>query len=196
MMTRCAYMIGAMALFSLNGAIGQTTAGASLPGNEADRAGQNPEQRGIAGTKPDPRAAPPGGNPLWGIPIDVLSATRERPLFTASRRPPAPPPPPMAVVEAPPPPPPAAPETPPFTLVGTAVGHPQDVALVIDQTTKSLVRLHTGEAVSGWYLRKVDARAMTLEKNSRVVSVALPAPGEIPAGSAALSVASGAARQF
>jgi hypothetical protein len=37
---------------------------------------------------------------------------------------------------------------------------------------------------------------MTLEKNSRVVSVALPAPGEIPAGSAALSVASGAARQF
>lgn len=196
MITRCAYMIGAMALFSLNGAIGQTTAGASLLGNEADNAGQSPEQHTVTGKKPDPRAAPPGGNPLWGIPVDLLSATRERPLFTASRRPPAPPPPPMAAVEAPPPPPPAAPETPPFTLIGTAVGQPQDVALIIDQTTKSLVRLHIGEAASGWYLRKVDARAMTLEKNSRVVSVVLPAPGEVPAGSAALAVASGVARQF
>ena len=196
MMTRCAYMIGAMALFSLNGAIGQTTAGASLLGNEADNAGQSPEQHAVTGKKPDPRVAPPGGNPLWGIPVDLLSATRERPLFSASRRPPAPPPPPMAVVEAPPPPPPAAPETPPFTLIGTAVGQPQDVALIIDQTTKSLVRLHIGEAASGWYLRKVDARAMTLEKDSRVVSVALPAPGEVPAGTAALAVASGVARQF
>lgn len=196
MITRCVYMIGAMALFSLNGAIGQTTAGASLLGNEADNAGQSPEQHTVTGKKPDPRAAPPGGNPLWGIPVDLLSATRERPLFTASRRPPAPPPPPMAAVEAPPPPPPAAPETPPFTLIGTAVGQPQDVALIIDQTTKSLVRLHIGEAASGWYLRKVDARAMTLEKNSRVVSVVLPAPGEVPAGSAALAVASGVARQF
>ncbi|WGJ13408.1 general secretion pathway protein GspN [Methylocapsa sp. D3K7] len=196
MMTRCAYVIGAMALFSLNGAIGQMTAGASLLGNEADSASQNLEQHAVAGKKPDPRAAPPGGNPLWGIPVDLLSATRERPLFSASRRPPAPPPPPMPVAEAPPPPPPAAPETPPFTLIGTAVGQPQDVALIIDQTTKSLVRLHIGEAASGWYLRKVDARAMTLEKDSRVVSVALPAPGELPAGTAALAVASGAARQF
>ena len=136
MMTRCAYVIGAMALFSLNGAIGQTTAGASLLGNEADSASQNLEQHAVTGKKPDPRAAPPGGNPLWGIPVDLLSATRERPLFSASRRPPAPPPPPMPVAEAPPPPPPAAPETPPFTLIGTAVGQPQDVALIIDQSNQ------------------------------------------------------------
>jgi hypothetical protein len=196
MITRCAYVIGAMALFSLNGAIGQTTAGANLLGNEADRASQNVEQHAAAEKKPDPRAAPPGGNPLWGIPIDLLSATRERPLFSASRRPPAPPPPPMPVAEAPPPPPPAEPEAPPFTLVGTAVGTPWNVALVIDQTTKSLVRLHVGEAASGWYLRSVDARAMTVEKNSRVVSVSLPAPGEVPSGMQALAVASGVARQF
>jgi hypothetical protein len=195
MITRCAYVIGAMALFSLNGAIGQTTAGASLLGNEPDRASQGAEQRTAAEKKPDPRAATPGGNPLWGIPIDLLSATRERPVFSASRRPPAPPP-PMEVAEAPPPPPPAEPEAPPFTLIGTAVGRPRNVALILDQTTKSLVRLHVGEAASGWYLRSVDARAMTVEKNSRVVSVSLPAPGEAPAGTPALAVASGAARQF
>src|ERR1700756_873862 len=33
----------------------------------------------------------PSGNPLWGIPLRVLTATRERPLFSPSRRPPAPP---------------------------------------------------------------------------------------------------------
>jgi hypothetical protein len=196
MITRCAYVIGAMALFSSNGAIGQTTAGATLLGNEPDRASQGAEQHTAAEKKPDPRAATQGGNPLWGIPIDLLSATRERPVFSASRRPPAPPPPPMTVAEAPPPPPPAEPEAPPFTLIGTAMGTPRNVALVLDQTTKSLVRLHVGEAASGWYLRSVDARAMTIEKNSRVVSVSLPAPGEVPAGTAALAVASGVARQF
>ena len=196
MITRCAYVIGAMALFSSNGAIGQTTAGATLLGNEPDRASQGAEQHTAAEKKPDPRSATLGGNPLWGIPIDLLSATRERPVFSASRRPPAPPPPPMEVTEAPPPPPPAAAGSPPFTLIGTAVGSPRNVALIIDQTTKSLVRLHVGEAASGWYLRSVDARAMTLEKNSRVVNVSLPAPGEAPTGTPALAVASGVARQF
>src|SRR5450631_3845625 len=30
------------------------------------------------------------GNPLWGVPLQSLSATRERPIFLPSRRPPAP----------------------------------------------------------------------------------------------------------
>src|SRR5215212_880442 len=37
-----------------------------------------------------PVANEPRGNPLWGIPLKSLSLTRERPLFTPSRRPPAP----------------------------------------------------------------------------------------------------------
>src|SRR4051794_16236073 len=32
---------------------------------------------------------PPGrGNPLWSIPLSALTATQERPIFSASRRPP------------------------------------------------------------------------------------------------------------
>ena len=29
----------------------------------------------------------PSGNPLWAIPLSVLTATQERPIFSASRRP-------------------------------------------------------------------------------------------------------------
>src|SRR5690348_5378824 len=32
----------------------------------------------------------PTGNPLWSIPLSALAATRERPIFSASRRPPQP----------------------------------------------------------------------------------------------------------
>src|SRR5580693_3741706 len=30
----------------------------------------------------------PSGNPLWAVPLSVLTATQERPIFSASRRPP------------------------------------------------------------------------------------------------------------
>jgi general secretion pathway protein N len=170
MIRRCAYVIAAMASFSVNGAIGQEPAGANLQGNIADPASQVTEQHLAAAKNPDLRQPPPGGNPLWGIPVSSLSA---------SRRPPAPPaplaPPPVPVAEAPPLP--AEPERPPLTLVGTAIGKPQNVALVLNQTTKSLTRLHVGEAASGWYLRSVNARTMTLEKNSQVVTLSLPTPG-------------------
>ena len=65
------------------------------------------------------------GNPLWAIPISKLSATRDRPLFSASRRPRTPT---VAAAPAPGRPtalaPPIAPETPPFVLVGTIDAYP------------------------------------------------------------------------
>lgn len=148
-----------MACFTLNGAIGQAPFDIQL---------QAAAKTLVA------RLTPQGGNPIWGIPIGSLSATRERPVFSASRRLPAPllAPAPVAVA---PPPKPVEPGQPPFTLVGTAIGKPQNVALIIEQTTKNLVRLHIGEAASGWYLRSVDLRAMTLEKNSQIVTLDLPA---------------------
>src|SRR5262245_27099301 len=41
-----------------------------------------------AGLAPSPDATSRGGNPLWTIPLRALAATRDRPLFSASRRPP------------------------------------------------------------------------------------------------------------
>src|SRR5262245_1587560 len=65
-------------------------------------------------------------NPLWAVTLTSLSVTRERPIFSPSRRPPQPPaiaaPPPA---KPPPPPPPAKaaePERPSLTLVGTIAG--------------------------------------------------------------------------
>jgi hypothetical protein len=126
---------------------------------------------------PGAQLPPPGGNPLWGIPMSALTATRERPVFSPTRRPPAPPPEPMPAAE-PPAPPPAEPEQPLFTLVGTVTGKTENVAVVIDQTTKGLIRLHIGEAVSGWHLRSIDSRAMTVEKDNRRVTITLPAAPE------------------
>ena len=198
MIRRCAYVIAAMASFSVNGAIGQEPAGASLRGNLADPAGPTTEQHPTAAKNPDLRQPSPGGNPLWGIPVSSLSVTQERPLFSASRRPPAPPaplaPPPMPVAEAPPPP--AEPERPPLTLVGTAIGNPQNLALILNQTTKSFIRLHVGEAAMGWYLRSVNSRTMTLEKNNQLVTLSLPAPGATPASAQPFALAARISREF
>jgi hypothetical protein len=100
------------------------------------------------------------------------------------------------VTAAPPPPKPAEPEQPLLTLVGTAIGNTKNVAVVLDRTTKTLVRLHVGEAASGWILRSVDSRAMTVEKNSQTVTMALPAPGSVPANSLPIAEALRTVREF
>src|SRR5215813_8008992 len=58
----------------------------------------------------------PRGNPLWSIPVKTLAATRDRPIFSPSRRPP-----PAPVIAAPqvlpaPVSKPAAPESSPLSL--------------------------------------------------------------------------------
>lgn len=195
MIRLCACVIVAMGAFSMNDAIAGAPAGATLREMAASQTSPNAEQLAAA---PNEAAArpPPGGNPLWGIPISALDATRERPVFSASRRPPMPPVVAQRVAEPPPPPKPAEPEQPLLTLVGTAIGNPKNVAVVLDRTTKTLVRLHVGEAVSGWMLRAVDSRTMTVEKNSQTVTLALPVPGSVPANPLPVPVASGIARQF
>jgi general secretion pathway protein N len=132
-----------------------------------------------------PRAATPGGqaeprgNPLWAIPLSSLTATRERPIFLPSRRPPAPAvagPPPAPV--RPPPPPPAEPDRPRLALVGAVAGDSEGIAIFLDQTTRGIVRLRTGENHSGWILRSVKGREATLQKDRETVLLALPAPSE------------------
>jgi general secretion pathway protein N len=193
MIRLCACVIVAMGAFSGKEAIAQA-AGATLRAKVAGQASPNTEQLPAASKDVGARP-PPGGNPLWGIPMSALDATRERPIFSASRRPPMPP---VVAqrVAAPPPPKPAEPAQPLLTLVGTAIGQPINVALVLDRTKKTLVRLHVGEAVSGWILRSVDSRTMTVEKNSQTVTLALPAPGSVPANPLPFSEASGLAREF
>jgi general secretion pathway protein N len=121
---------------------------------------------------PKPQAS---GNPLWSVPLSVLTATQERPIFSASRRPP-----PRAVV-APPveqpavPPPPLAsvPEPPPLALIGAVVGDSDAIAVFVDRTTQKMVRLRQGESHAGWVLDTVLRREVTLKKDERSETIEL-----------------------
>jgi len=119
-------------------------------------------------------AAAQSGNPLWAVPLSALTATRERPVFSASRRPPPPPVAARPVVQVRPPPPPAAePERPRMSLVGTVAGA-EGIAIFVDQKTQTIIRLHTGEGHEGWVLRTVGTRQVTLQNDHDTAILALP----------------------
>jgi hypothetical protein len=111
-------------------------------------------------------------NPLWGIPIELLHATRERPLFSPSRHPPMP-----VVIAAPPPKieAPKAPDDPTLDLIGTVTGSADaGYAIFVDKTNHDVVRLKTGEGRDGWILQSVSKREAVLEKDQRSTVVRLP----------------------
>jgi hypothetical protein len=126
-----------------------------------------------------PPAAPvrtPSANPLWGIPLSRLSGTRDRPIFSPSRRPP-----PVAVAAEPvavkPPPRKKEIEPPQLSLVGTIASGEEGFGIFIDQSTKAALRLKVGEDYQGWKLRAIQGREVTMEKDRRTAVLTLPQPG-------------------
>lgn len=108
-------------------------------------------------------------NPLWAIPMASLTATRERPIFSPSRRPP----------------PAAAPQQsmrgnepnrPLLALVGTVAASPEGIAIFRDEKSKDIVRLRTGESHSGWTLTAVKAREVTLLHGPETAVLVIPSP--------------------
>lgn len=128
----------------------------------------------LATPKPDAAAAPVSGNPLWSVPLSVLTATQERPIFSASRRPP-----PRAVagprIDPVATPPPSAPveELPPLALIGAVIGDRDAIAVFQDRSTQAIVRLRAGESHAGWLLSSVLRREVTLKKDDRTEVLAL-----------------------
>jgi general secretion pathway protein N len=135
--------------------------------------------------RPPAAPPPPSGNPLWALPLSMLSATRERPIFLPSRRPPTPI---VATRFAPasaPPPPPSEPSRPALALVGAVVGESEAIAIFIDQGSRDVVRLKTGQDYGGWVLNSVKGREATLQKGQQTAVFVLPAPAAVAASSAA-----------
>ena len=127
-----------------------------------------------------PQASPEraqSANPLWGIPLTQLPVTRDRPIFSPSRRPP-----PAVVVSDPVPlkPPPLRKqeiEPPPFSLVGTIASDDESYGILLDQATKVAVRLKVGDDYQGWKLRAIQGREVTIEKDQQGAVLTLPEPG-------------------
>jgi general secretion pathway protein N len=135
----------------------------------------------------------PSGNPLWSVPLSALTATQERPIFSASRRPAQ-----RAVVApfeeqsgAPVPVKAAEPEQSPLALIGAVVGDSDAIAIFLDRSSQKIVRLRQGDSHGGWELSLVQGREVTLKKADRTevlglksgeATPVLPAPTAIGAG--------------
>jgi len=117
--------------------------------------GQSPEQPTIT-------------NPLEVQPLDRLSSTRDRPLFSPTRRPTPPPPPP------PPEQPPVAvaPQPPNLTLVGIVVDDEGARALIRSSATKA-DRVQIGDDIGGWKVAQIDGRRMVLALDGRFATFTL-----------------------
>jgi general secretion pathway protein N len=127
-----------------------------------------------------PAAAPErplSANPLWGIPLTKLSGTRDRPIFSPSRRPPPPAAVADAVVAKAPPPRKKAIEPPQLSLVGTISGDDEGFGIFLDPSTKAALRLKIGDDYQGWKLRTIQGREVTMEKDEQGAVLTLPQPG-------------------
>jgi hypothetical protein len=109
-------------------------------------------------------------NPLSGLELESLEATRELPLFTPSRKAPVvPEPAPVEVATAPPPPapPPPPPSPPPLQLIGVIQTGSTDIALLRDRGSSEVIRLSTGEEYDGWSIRFVDSRTVEFQNGDQ-----------------------------
>ena len=131
---------------------------------------QQPPKRAAVPTAaaPAPKAATPGSAPAGQSGFDLpeledLSATRERPLFSSTRRPPE--------VEAPPQA--AAPITEaasmPFELVGIVLGSDVSAAIFRNTDSKEETRVGKGEKIGNWSVEDISERAVVLQGGDKRV---------------------------
>lgn len=128
-------------------------------------------------------ATPTAGlaSPLAVHSLDRLSATRERPLFSPSRRAPAPPPPPPPIIRPPPPPP----EPPNVTLVGIVMDAGEARAIVQSGPTNEVRRVRIGDEIGGWKVAQIESRRLVLKLDSRLATFSMFSGHRNPAPRAA-----------
>lgn len=136
------------------------------------------ETSGLAAADADQSAVPAASVVDPGIPLlrrpDGLGQYRRivnRPLFSPTRRPPEP-----RTVEAPrevAAPAPIRPvvQTGQFRLIGVVIEEGDQVALLRDQKSRSLVKAKTGEVISGWTVRTIEARSVSLIQDGVIDTV-------------------------
>jgi hypothetical protein len=102
------------------------------------------------------QAAEAPATPLATQALERLSATRERPLFSPTRRSPAPPP------ELPPPPPSA----PPDVALLAVIMDGEDARAVV-RAGLTVRRVQIGDDIGGWKVGQIEARQLVLSLDDR-----------------------------
>ncbi|WP_315837826.1 hypothetical protein [Bradyrhizobium prioriisuperbiae] len=139
------------------------------------------ERRSLPDARRDPTAPAPSsktapslsGNPLWSVPLSRLSATRDRPIFSASRRPP-----PQAVAgpiaePVTPQAPASLPDPLKLKLIGAVVGETDAIAVFVDRASNGIVRMRRGDVYAGWQLGSIVGREATLKNGDRIETVVM-----------------------
>jgi len=123
-----------------------------------------------ARTEEQEQSAAAPANPVAAQPLDQLSTTLDRPLFSPSRRPPAPPPPPVVQASAPPAPPPPPPD---LVLFGVVMDGEGARAVVRAGADKKLVRAQIGDEIDGWKVSQIEGRKVVLSLDGRFATFKL-----------------------
>ena len=124
--------------------------------------------------------SPPANAPVRSFalpPLEELRATRERPLFSPSRRPDE------AALGPEAGPVEESPDSLPFELTGVVMGTDVAIAILRNRDTQETVQLRRGETLEAWSIEEIAARHIVLRQEDRQVRLELfPAKAE---GSAA-----------
>ena len=165
-----------LAILSCAATICASPAGADAVDQSVTSAAVEIGRSGPQARKAQSDATTSAGNPVLAIPLSKLSMTRDRPIFSPSRRPP--------MVAAPPvmarqvePAKPAEPENPPLVLVGTVAGEDSGIAVFVELASENTVRLRINESHQGWTLNSIVGREVTLLKGRKSSVLALAPPG-------------------
>jgi general secretion pathway protein N len=107
-------------------------------------------------------------NPLEAQPLDRLSATRERPLFSPTRRPtpPPPPPPPEAAPVA------VVPQPPNVQLFGIVVDD-EGARAIVRSGSEKVDRVQIGDDIGGWKVSQIEGRRLVLSLDGRLATFTL-----------------------
>ena len=166
----------ALAILSCAATICASPAGADAVDQSVNSAAVEIGRSGHQAQKIPSDTTTSAGNPVLAIPLSKLSMTRDRPIFSPSRRPP--------MVAAPQvmarpvePAKPAEPENPPLVLVGTVAGEDSGIAVFVELASENTVRLRVNESHQGWTLSSIVGREVTLLKGRKSSVLALAPPG-------------------
>ena len=103
--------------------------------------------------------------------LNDLRQTRERPLFSATRRPPPKVDLAQAMTSAPPPPPIMPPAV---TLIGVVLGTGEHAVIVQEKAAGKPIRVAVGQDIEGWRVDSIKPRSFILKNGDRAVTLTFP----------------------